>query len=169
MSDLVAAAAPVLAAVEAWPVAAGLRRSTWAYPLVNAAHIVGLALLFGAILPLDLRLLGFWRSIPVAGLARVLVPVSVIGLLLAVGTGVLLFSVRATEYAAMALFRIKLLLIVAASGNALLLRATGRWADATNVATDGAAAVTGPLRVAAALSVVLWLAVIVTGRMIGYR
>ena len=43
------------------PVAA-LRASRWVYPLVNTAHITGLAVLFGAILPLDLRLLGLCRA-----------------------------------------------------------------------------------------------------------
>lgn len=165
MTDLVAALAPALAAVEAWPVVLALRRSLWVYPLINTGHIVGLALLFGAILPLDLRLLGFWRSIPIGGLARILVPVAVTGLLLAVGTGALLFSVRATEYAEMPLFQLKLLLVAAASANALLLRGTRSW----DAAILGAPSGRGWLGAAGALSIVLWLAAITAGRLIGYR
>ena len=58
------------------PVAA-LRASRWVYPLVNTAHVVGIALLVGAIAPLDLRLLGLWRGVPLHLLARVLQPVAV--------------------------------------------------------------------------------------------
>ena len=50
-----------LVALEATALAGALRGSVWAYPLVNAAHILGVALLVRGILPLDLRLLGAWR------------------------------------------------------------------------------------------------------------
>lgn len=40
-----------------------LRASLWLYPLVNTGHVLGIALLFGGIAPLDLRLLGCWRSV----------------------------------------------------------------------------------------------------------
>lgn len=60
------------AALEATDLATTLRGSVWAYPLVNAAHILGVALLVGATVPLDLRLLGAWRSLPLGPLWRVL-------------------------------------------------------------------------------------------------
>ena len=49
------------AAVEASAVASFLRQSHWTYPAVNAAHLLGIALLVGAIVPMDLRLMGLWR------------------------------------------------------------------------------------------------------------
>ena len=61
-----------------------LRGSTWTYPLVNAAHIVGLALLLGGITPLDLRLLGLFAHVPLRTMVEITVPVAVAGLLLAV-------------------------------------------------------------------------------------
>ena len=54
-----------------------LRSSIWLYPLVNTGHVVGIALLFGAIVPLDLRLLGCWASVPLDHLARILIPVAI--------------------------------------------------------------------------------------------
>ena len=57
------------------PVAA-LRSARWTYAAVNAGHITGIALLFGAIVPLDLRLMGCFRQVPIRTLARVLVPVA---------------------------------------------------------------------------------------------
>jgi hypothetical protein len=52
----------------------------WTYASVNAAHIVGIALLFGAIVPLDLRLMGWRRTVPIGTMARVLLPVAIAGL-----------------------------------------------------------------------------------------
>jgi uncharacterized SAM-binding protein YcdF (DUF218 family) len=65
----------------------------------------------GAIIPLNLRLLGVWRSVPQADLIRVLLPAAIVGLALAVSAGAMLFSVRAQEYAAIGLFQAKLVLI----------------------------------------------------------
>jgi hypothetical protein len=146
------------------PVAA-LRASTWVYPFVNAGHIVGLALLFGAIVPLDLRLLGLWPTVPLRTLAGVCVPVAVAGLLLAITTGALLFAVRATEYAAIPLLQVKLGLILAAVANALLLRRTAAWSAIRRADHPGT---TLRLKVAGILSIGLWLAVILCGRLIGY-
>lgn len=126
-----------------------LRSSRWAYPLVNAGHIMGLALLFGAIVPLDLRLLGVWRSIDADGLIRVLVPMAAVGLVTSVATGFLLFAVRATEYAALPLFQAKLGLIGLGLVNIAIWRAA-------------------PSRWPAVASLLLWTAVLLAGRLIGY-
>jgi hypothetical protein len=115
-------------ALQSTGLATALRQSYWVYPIVNAGHIVGLALLFGAIVPLDLRLLGVWRTMPLAVMSRILLPVALAGLALAVPTGLLLFSVRATEYVATPLLWIKFALIGCAIANALLLRLSLAWA-----------------------------------------
>src|SRR3546814_3617112 len=54
-SDLAGMLADALAALQNLEPVAALRASRWVYPLVNTAHIAGIALLFGAIAPLDLR------------------------------------------------------------------------------------------------------------------
>jgi hypothetical protein len=155
----------IASALQGSAIATALRQSFWAYPLVNAGHIVGLALLFGAIVPLDLRLLGVWRQLPLAAMGRILLPVAIAGLVLAVSTGALLFSVRATEYVAMPLFWLKFSLIAGAIANALLLRLSLAW---TVHEQSGLAGTMPRLQLAGALSIGLWLAVIVAGRMIGY-
>lgn len=154
-----------LTALQESSLATTLRTSVWAYPIVNVGHVLGIALLFGAILPFDLRLIGLWRWIPIGQLARVLVPVSVAGLVLALGTGSLLFSVHALKYAGTTLFRVKLLLIACAVINALLLRTSRAWASRRETAFVRALP---RLRVAGWLSMGLWAAVIVCGRMLGY-
>lgn len=143
-----------------------LRASLWLYPLVNTGHVVGIALLFGGIVPLDLRLLGCFRRVPLEHLAGTLVPVAVGGLALAVATGALLFATQPRDYVAEPLFGIKLALIAAAVANALLLRRSPRWT------LGGMAPATEPRpawRIAAAASILLWLGAITAGRLIGYR
>ena len=51
----------------------------WTYGLVNLTHILGVGSLFGAVLVLDLRMLGAWRSVPLAAITRPTVPVAAAG------------------------------------------------------------------------------------------
>lgn len=153
-------------ALEATALSQTLRSSLWLYPLVNTGHIVGIALLFGGIAPLDLRLLGCWPAIPLAPLARILVPMAIAGLLLAAMTGLLLFAARPLDYINEPLFGIKLALLAAALLNAIALRRSSQWGWTNVIGED----VTHPAwKVAAALSIVLWIGVIAAGRLIGYR
>jgi len=149
----------LLAALEqAGPVAA-LRESVFAYPLVNALHVIGVALLFGAIVALDVRVIGWRRRAgPVDTLASLLLPVAISGFLLAVPAGLLLFATDARAYAASPLFQAKMLLIALAIGNVLWLRTSDWRAERPQ----------RRVALAAGLSILLWLGVIVLGRMVGY-
>lgn len=110
----------------------------------------------GAVLPLDLRLLGLWPRQPAAVLARVLVPMAASGLTLAAGAGALLFTVRATEYAASPWFLTKMAVVgLAAAGG---LRAGLRARRGHGL----------PGRAAAAASLAAWLLGLVLGRLVGY-
>jgi hypothetical protein len=157
--------AETLTAIQDLSFVTALRFSRWSYASVNAGHIVGIALLFGAIVPLDLRLMGFWRSVPIRVLSRILVPVAVTGLLIAGIAGALLFSTRAVEYASLTLFQLKLALILCGVMNVLLLRRAGEWETAS-----GIVGAMPPLRlqIAGSLSIALWLSVIVCGRMLAF-
>jgi len=148
-----------LATIEAAAPIAALRDSWIAYPLVNAAHIVGIALLFGAIVPLDLRLIGWRRETEtVDRLSRMLLPVAIGGLLIAIPAGLLLFATDARAYAAAPLFQAKMALIALAVGNALALRRI----DWRTTPARGRTAFAGMA------SMCLWLSVIVCGRLLGY-
>lgn len=154
-----------LISLEATPLAEVLRFRRWVYPVVNAGHIVGVALLFGAILPLDLRLLGCWRSVPVRSLAQVLVPVAATGLTLACLTGPLLFLTDPIGYAELELFQLKLALIGAGLLNVLLVHRSRAWRD---LMSDEQSARWSGLRLAGGVSAVLWLSTLLCGRMIAY-
>jgi hypothetical protein len=147
-----------LALEQAAPIAA-LRESTFAFPMVNALHIIGIALLFGAIVSLDLRLLGWRRQAGSAdALAKLLQPVAIGGLLLAIPAGLLMFATDARAYAASPLFQAKIAVIALAIFNALWLRVTTRRHPGSRLRTA----------FAAAASILLWLGALILGRLVGY-
>lgn len=153
----------VLALIGSWPGALWLRGSGTAYMFVNAAHILGIGLLLGAILPLDLRLLGFFRSVPLAIIGPFLSRAASMGLGLAAVMGLWLFSVDPQEYAGNIAFRCKAGLLVLAVINI----AAQHFGKSYRVAVTGGRVATAT-RVHAALSVVLWLCILVAGRWIGF-
>ncbi len=150
----------LLTALSASDLATALRTSRWLYASVNTAHVLGIALLVGAVLPLDLKLLGFWRDIGRDDLLRVLVPMAAAGLALAVTTGALLFSVRAPEYAANPVVWVKLALIATGAASALALHLVHglrlESADRRRRAQAGA------------VSMTCWLGALIAGRMIAF-
>ena len=150
----------LLAGLEATAVAQTLRTSRWLYAATNTAHIFGIALLVGAIVPLDLRLLGWWPDVPREKLVRVLVPVAATGLALAVVAGGLLFSVRASEYIGVGFLQAKLALVAVGTLGALALHhAHGFLLD---TASDRR------LAGHAIISLVCWPTALVCGRLIAF-
>lgn len=152
-----------LEALAAWPGALWLVRSGTAYLLVNAAHILGIALLVGAILPLDLRLAGCFRSFPMQVLAPFLSRAAACGMVLALLTGVWLFSVKPVEYAENTAFLVKMGLL----GFALLNIAAQHFNRHYRKAVAGEP-VHGVVRWMAGVSAAIWVAVLVAGRWIGF-
>ncbi len=92
--------------------------------------MLGIALLVGAIVVLDLRLLGAWRRVPVAMLGPPAVTVASAGLGLAIVSGAALFAVQATEYVANPFLYVKFGAILVGIVNVAALRfAEGDWRD----------------------------------------
>ncbi|WAJ28956.1 DUF2214 domain-containing protein [Antarcticirhabdus aurantiaca] len=149
--------------VAAWPGARFLRQSLVAYPLVNALHILAIALVAGPILVLDLRILGAFRAIPAAHLARPLARTAAVGVGLALVTGALLFSTRPAGYLANPAFLLKVALVGLGILNALVIRATPGWRRLLAGAEPGA-----PDRALALVSAATWIAAILAGRWIAF-
>jgi len=156
----------LLATLEASAWARALRESVWLYPLVNAGHIVGIALLVGAIVPLDLRLLGAWRAEPLGPLWRVLSRTAAAGVLVAVVFGFMLFGTRATEYAASGYFLAKLGCVGLGVLNALALHVA--VSPAKSAFEKRCTAPIRGLQIGASISLVAWLTALVLGRLVGY-
>lgn len=154
------------AVLEGLAFARALRDSVWMYPLVNAGHILGVALLVGAIVPLDLRLMGFLRAMPLAPSWRVLGGAAAAGLGLAAACGLLLFATRASEYVRSPFFLAK----AGAIGLGLVNAATLRWTLPSRLLDEAAASAPIPMRVraAATMSIAAWIVTLVLGRLVGY-
>jgi hypothetical protein len=155
-----------LAALEATGLARELRDSVFVYPLVNAGHIAGVALLVGSIIPLDLRLVCAWRSVPLGPIWHVLTRTAGAGLVLAIVFGALLFVTRATEYAASSLFIAKMAVVGAGIVNALALRliAPMQLRDMRSVNAQPPRR----LQIAGGFSLFAWLTALTLGRLVGY-
>src|SRR5678815_2495381 len=117
----------LIAALAGSSVATALRASRLVYPVVNALHILGLAALFGAILALDLRLLGTARAIPAEPLARYLPRVAAAGLAIAVLTGLALFTVQPADYVGNRAFLLKVALVGVGTLHALSVHRSVAW------------------------------------------
>ncbi len=92
-------AATIWSWLEASGVAIAMREWTWAYPIVEIAHIIGFVVLVGAAFMFDLRLLGVSRSLPITDLAGHLLRWSRASLFVVVPTGFLMFMTNATKLA----------------------------------------------------------------------
>jgi hypothetical protein len=149
-----------LLAVEAWGPVAALRTSTVAYPVVNALHILGICLLVGVILALDARVLGIWRGSGWRTSVAELSPVAAAGLLLAIATGALLFTVRASRYIDNPALLTKWALVAFGLVNVFVFhRAMRRSQDAAPSFT---------LRLCAAISAATWVGAVFAGRWIAF-
>lgn len=136
---------------------AALGAHPWAYPMLEVAHIVGIALLLGNLLLLEARVFGWGRALPVAPLARLSLTLAVGGFGLTAVTGLLMFATMPAELLANRVFTAKMALIMLAGCNA-------GWFHARR----SLELMDGTARALMGVSTVLWLAVVTCGRWIGY-
>ncbi len=136
-----------------------------AYPIVITLHSVGLALLVGLLVIIDLRVLGFGRGLPLPALRKFMTVVW-IGFWTNALSGVMLFSIDARKDFYSPLFRIKL----AAIAIGLILGAVIKSSVLSRTEQFGAADARSPARVKvlAALSLLCWASAIVAGRLLAY-
>jgi hypothetical protein len=138
----------------------------WIYPIVNLVHIFGIASLFGAVLIIDLRLLGLWRRAPLAPLAAVVIPVATLGFLTAAATGVGLLATKATEYYGNPFLLIKFPAIALGLINALVLNLSPAWkARGTR---ELSARERRQLALFGGFSLACWATALTAGRLIAY-
>ena len=131
------------------------------YPLTSAIHLIGISLLVGSIVMVDLRLLGFAGAQFDAALSS-FVRISLFGFSVAVTTGVLLASVRIVDYAANPAFQAKMLILLAAGLNAALLRMISGYREMSQMVGKRMG------RIAALASLFLWTSAILAGRWIAF-
>lgn len=135
----------------------GLQSHPWAYPALEALHVVGIALLLGNLVALELRVFGRAPALPIVALARLSLAIALGGFALAATTGLLMFATQSAELLANRSFLWKMALLAAAGGNAAWFHARGSLSKLDVTA-----------RVQMLMSTVLWVAVVFCGRWIAY-
>ncbi|MGD2167346.1 MAG: hypothetical protein PVF63_04515 [Gammaproteobacteria bacterium] len=154
----------MIAAIEDSFLGEFMRAYWWTFPAAEALHFIGLCLLVGSLAIIDLRLLGFAKSLPVRAIHSLLLW-TWIGFGINLATGILFIFTQASFYYPNTSFWIKMVLILLAGVNALWFqRAVNRdlenWADGADAPTQAKAI--------AGISLALWVAVIFFGRFIMY-
>ena len=143
-----------------------IRDSLLVFPLLESAHVIGLALVFGTIAVIDLRLLGVASTErSYQRMASDILKWTWAAFALTALTGSLMFITNAVVYSNNTYFRAKIALLVLAGINVLVFELTAgrtihRWDRAPSAPVIG--------RAVAAMSLVIWIAVIFAGRIIGF-
>ncbi len=163
------APAGALGAIEASGLGHAMRQWLWLYPAVEIVHITGIALLFGSIAVLDLRLLGLSRGIPVKRLAGHVLPWTAASFALILPSGLAMFVAHASDFIQSPVFVLKMGLIMAAGLNAALFHTIiFRTVDVWDSNEMRDLPPPPSARAFAAISLLIWIAVIACGRLLAY-
>jgi len=152
--------------VETTPLAIFVSQSTFGFSAIDMFHIAAIAVVFGMIAVLDLRLVGVaFTDYAVTDLSRQVLPWTWAAFAVAAITGVLMFTGQAVKYAANFAFLVKIGLIAIAGLNVLVFhfityRGVAKW--------DRGTAVPWSAKLAGGLSMVIWIAVAAYGRFTAY-
>lgn len=149
--------------LESTAVAGMVQESVWGYPIILSGHAVGMAILVGIVFMINFRVLGFAASVPAAAL-RPMFRFAMIGLVINVISGTMLFMANASSFFESNPFRVKFVLLVI--GGVLLAMMPGRLFERGGAARPEPFG-NGP-KVLAAVAILVWLGVIVSGRLIAY-
>ncbi len=128
-----------------------------AYPALEVVHTIGIAMLVGSLLLLELRVWGRGAQIPILPLARLALPVSVGGFVMVACSGLLMFAANPGEMIANRAFLLKMVLVMLAGCNAAAFHMR-----------DGLARADAVARAQTALSLGIWVVAIISGRWIAY-
>jgi hypothetical protein len=154
----------VLTWVEHSWLAALVNDSGWMFPTLEAFHFIGLILLMGSLLVVDLRLMGVGAEAPLDAVVR-FIPWSMVGFIVNLVTGVMFFASDPSVYYFNTAFRLKMLAIVFAGLNLIWFK---RSVHPLIVAGDGQVALPPSASVIGGASLFLWISVVILGRLIPY-
>jgi hypothetical protein len=143
----------------ATPVNAWLSGVGWIWPFIQIAHLIGMCLLIGSLIIVDLRVIGLFRSTSIAG-ALAFRKIAGFGLLINMASGALFVLGDPARFMSNPVFRIKLSLLALAAVNIAFFHA---WASRGN--GDNARLRQPYAALSAGLSLMIWFLVIAAGRM----
>jgi hypothetical protein len=145
-------------------IANAIRTIPWLYPTFETGHYIGLSLLVGGIMLIDLRVLGFARPLPLKSMIGLL-PFVWVGFAINVFTGSMLFIYGATNFGPNRAFQLKMAFLVLAGLNALAFDLAVRRSGSSWVAADRPPDL---VKGFATLSLIFWVCVVTTGRWMAY-
>ena len=158
--------AGLLASLEASGLATSIRNSLYLFPLIESVHVIGLTMVFGTILIIDLRLLGLASSRrPFTTLASDVLRWTWLAFAVTATTGALMFITNAGTYYHNLYFRAKMAMLVLSGVNVLAFELTARRSVHT---WDRNAAAPAAGRTVAAVSLAIWIGVVFLGRWVGF-
>jgi hypothetical protein len=149
------------------PWSSGLHESQYAYSIIESVHVWTMAFFFGLVLMFDLRLLGWMMpKVPVSEVLGRLLPLTIVGFVIMVISGSLLFYAIPLRSYQNLFFRGKMILLLLAGLNVWIFHSrvlpkVAGW-DTDGVPPKAA-------RIAGALSLTLWIGIVISGRMIAYN
>jgi len=135
-----------------------IKSDAYAYPLLEIVHIIGIALLMGNLVLFEVRVFGLGRAIALQPLARLALALALAGFGLAACSGLLMFASQPQELLSNRAFTLKMLVVLLAGTNAALFHLRGGLMKLDALA-----------KLQTALSMGLWIIVIICGRWIAYR
>ena len=136
----------------------------WVWPACETFHFLGLALLMGAIGPLDFRLLGFMKQVPISAF-RALVPWAVAGFLINLATGLVFLIAAPDQYMRNVSWWMKVFFLFIAGANILWFELSHKaHAEALPPGVETPSA----LKVIGGVSIVSWFMVLFWGRMLAF-
>jgi hypothetical protein len=136
----------------------------WTWPTLETLHFIGLCLLIGALLIMDLRLIGFQRIIPLSAVHS-LMPVAIIGFVINLITGLGFLFGDPHLYFINIAFQIKMGLVLLAGLNFLLFYFK---VDPLLARSAPTAATPALAKAVGAASLVFWFGVLTYGRLMPY-
>ncbi len=153
--------------VDALPSSAAIRESIYGYPALLTIHVLSMCLFAGLIIMMDLRLLGVGnRRTPFSEVQRSFFTAQMVGMALSAVTGLILVYGQPTRFFDNIFFWIKMLMMALAGANALVFHYT---TYASIAEWDSAHVMPFRSRFAAVVSIVLWVSIIASGRLIAYN
>ena len=156
---------PIWIEIENWPISWEIGGTAW-FPMIESIHVVAISLLLGTVLMVDLRLIGVAaRRYSLAQLSKELLPWTWTSFWVAVLTGVAMFITRAASHIVNPAFQIKMLLLILAGANMLLLHRLFLTAPDKLKQFH---APTNEMKISGTLSLGLWIGITLSGRWIGH-
>ena len=154
-----------LIALEQSGLGAAIRQSSWVYPVANIGHIVALTLFAASVAIMDLRILGAFAGTMPASVVHPARRMAMLGLALMALTGFMLFAAEASHVAMNRVFQVKVALIALGILNAVLISGP---AIANIAGVPPNTPLPARARTAAVLSLLIWVSVAASGRLIAY-